>query len=306
MDNLPPIPSLIAFDAVYRTGSMTKAAALLGRPHGVINKQLDQLHDHAGVTFFEKSGAGLKLTAEGQAFAQVVADSLDNLRKAYQTLCGDDGSKRITLQVCSACALPWAADMVKRFNSDHPNIEIHIQTVANGADPKKADLIVSWDRLTRPEAVCSDAISLGDVHIGPVLSPDYAHVFQGNILTSATRISRKGAEQAWSAWSDKSGIVMNSDNEAVFDHSVSLLAEAEEAKGVALAPKFLIERELKEASLIAPAGFIVVREGLLVLPSPDRPRPSDHVIVFLDWLEIHGRLGDDGFMAEITEQPMWG
>lgn len=308
MDNLPPLTSLIAFDAVYRTGSMTKAASLLGRPLGAINKQLDQLQNHAGVAFFEKSGAGLQLTPEGQTFAQVVVDSLEDLRKAYQTLCGDDGSRKITLKVSPTFAMLWAAPVVARFAIDHPDIDVQIQSLTHDTitDDHGVDLVFSWDRLTSSEAEHPNAISLGDVHIGPVLSPDYAHAFDDGILSFQTRISRKGAEQAWAAWSEKSGIVIKSEKEAVYDLSVCPYAEAEQALGVTLAPKFLIERALKEGTLIAPAGFVVFREGLLVRPSSERPRPSDHVMEFLDWLEINGRLGDDGLMADNIEQPMWG
>lgn len=309
MDNLPPLASLIAFDAVNRTGSVTKAASMLGRSHSAISKQLHLLQDHAGVTIFEKSGAGIKLTLEGRAFAQVVSDSLEDMRKAYQTLCGDDGTQRITIKVSSTFARLWAVPTVARFNIDHPEIEVQIKltSVEHGStNDGGVDLVLSWDRLTSPANAQSDAISLGDVHIGPVLSPVYDHDFDGSRLTFHTRISRRGLEQAWAKWSELSGIDIQSSHETVYDLSALSFEAAERAMGVTLAPKFLIERELKEGSLIAPAGFVMFPEGLLVRPSSERPRPSKQAIVFLDWLEENGRLGDDGFLAPTIVEPLWG
>ncbi len=309
MDNLPPLASLIAFDAVYRTGSVTKAASMLGRTHSAISKQLHQLQDHAGVTIFQKRGAGIELTPEGRAFAQVVSDSLEDMRKGYHRLCGDDGSRRITIKVSSTFARLWAVPTVARFNIDHPEIEVQIKlsTVEHAGDSDGGvDLVLSWDRLTSPATDHPDAITLGDVHIGPVLSPTYDHTFDGGCLSFQTRISRRGLEQAWSKWSELSGIDIESSHETVYDLSALSYEAAERALGVALAPKFLIEREMKEGSLIAPAGFVLFREGLLVRPSSERPRPSKQAIVFLDWLEEHGRLGDDGFLAPAIDEPLWG
>ncbi|WP_114009889.1 LysR family transcriptional regulator [Cohaesibacter intestini] len=309
MDNLPPLASLIAFDAVYRTGSVTKAASMLGRTHSAISKQLHQLQDHAGVTMFEKSGAGIQLTPDGRAFAQVVSNSLEDMRKAYHKLCGDDGAQRITIKVSSTFARLWAVPTVARFNIDHPEIEVQIKltTVENASNGDGGvDLVLSWDRLTSPLAEHPNAISLGDVHIGPVLSPVYDHAYDGGSLRFQTRISRRGFEQAWGKWSELSGIDIVSSHETIYDLSALSYEAAERAMGVTLAPKFLIERELKEGSLIAPAGFVLFREGLLVRPSRERPRPSKHAIVFLDWLEENGRLGDDGFLAPTIVEPLWG
>ena len=44
--------------------------------------------------------------------------------------------------------------------------------------------------------------------------------------------------------------------------------------GAALAPSFLIERELKSGRLIAPVGFLVFKEGLIVYPPRENPIPG--------------------------------
>ena len=309
MDNLPPLASLIAFDAVFRTGSVTKAAALLGRTHSAISKQLHLLQDHSGVTIFEKSGSGIKLTSEGRAFAHIVTSSLDDMRKAYQKLCGDDGSNILTIKVSSTFARLWAVPTVARFNIDHPEIEVQIKLTSVEREDKSScdvDLVLSWDRLTSPMAEHPNAITLGDVYIGPVLSPAYNHDFDHHTLSFQTRISRRGVEHAWEKWSQLSGIAIQFEQESTYDLSALCFEASERAMGVSLAPKLLIERELKEGTLVAPAGYVLFREGLLVRPSTERPKPSKNALVFLDWVSENGRLGDDGFLAATLIEPLWG
>ena len=308
MDSLPPLASLIAFDAVYRTGSVTKAAALLGRTHSAISKQLHQLQNHAGVTIFEKSGSGIKLTEEGRAFALAVAESLQSMRKAYEALCDGDHHK-VIIKVSSTFARLWAVPTVARFNLDHPDIEIQINlTLSQSSDEldREVDLVISWDCLTRPMIDHPSGITLGDLHIGPVLSPGYPHKLEGDILSFDTRINRRGFEMAWARWSDLSGISVHSNNEVIYDLSALSYEAAERALGVAIAPSFLIERELSSGSLMAPAGFLTFEEGLYVRPSTERPKPNKSAQIFMNWLEVNGRLGDDGFLTPSLIEPTWG
>jgi LysR family glycine cleavage system transcriptional activator len=58
MRKLPPLVSLRAFEAIARTGSVTRAAEELCRTHGAISRHLRLLSEHAGVELFEKDGTG--------------------------------------------------------------------------------------------------------------------------------------------------------------------------------------------------------------------------------------------------------
>ena len=309
MELLPPLASLIAFDAVYRTGSVTKAASLLGRTHSAISKQLHQLQDHAGVTVFEKSGSGIKLTPEGRAFALVVNASLEDMRQAYAKLRPAEDDKKISIKVSSTFARLWAVPTVARFNLKHPDIEVQISlTIAHTPHEMDGtvDLVLSWDRLTSPMIGQTDAITLGDVHIGPVLSPAYAYTLDDNVLAFETKIDRRGFEDSWEQWTALTGIEIKCEKALVYDLSALRFEAAERAMGVTLAPKFLIEREMRDGSLMAPVGFYKFEEGLIVRPSTERPNPSKNAQIFLDWLEVHGRLGDDGFLAPNIVEPVWG
>ena len=309
MPSLPPLTSLLALDALYRTGSVTGAAAHLGRTHGAVSKQLHQLQDHAGQPLFEKRGSGIELTAEGRAFALVVADKLEDLRKAYGVLQSQSGPRRVSIKVSSTFARIWAIPIVARFNLDHPDIEIQISlTIPQNSHEQDGavDLVLSWDRLTSPMVAHPNATTLGDVHIGPVLSPTVSHQLDSQAFAFKTRINRRGSEDGWLRWSELTGIALSYDQEISFELAGLAFEAAERGMGVALAPKFLIEKELKSGTLLAPAGFYCFREGLIVRPSSERPTPSRHAQIFLDWLSEHGRLADDGYLAASVLDPVWG
>jgi DNA-binding transcriptional LysR family regulator len=155
-----------------------------------------------------------------------------------------------------------------------------------------------------PADVHADAISLGDVHIGPVLSPGCYYRCTDTELSVQTVIRRRGSEAAWERWSELSGIRIHHEREITYDLSSLAFEAAERGMGVALAAKFLIEQELKRETLVAPLGFLVFREGLYVHPSAEKPKLSPQTRIFFDWLSANARLGEDGFMvSDIAPMP---
>ncbi|MDE1995687.1 MAG: LysR family transcriptional regulator, partial [Rhizobiaceae bacterium] len=83
---------------------MTAAAAILGRTHSAVSKQLHQLQDHAGTELFRKRGTGIELTPAGKAFAKVVANAFDDLRGGYAALAGTGDRAAVTISVSATFA----------------------------------------------------------------------------------------------------------------------------------------------------------------------------------------------------------
>jgi DNA-binding transcriptional LysR family regulator len=299
MDQLPPLVSLLSLDAVFRTGSVSAAAALLGRTHSAVSKQLHQLQDHAGITLFAKQGTGIVLTPAGKEFAKVVANALDDLRAGYAALHGTGEQEPVTIAVSATFARAWALPMISRFNADHPNVDVLLRLV--GPLPVEeeeggADIVLSWNRLRSPMSTSPFTVPLGDVHIGPVISPAHPHALKDRILSCGARIHRHHTEPMWDAWSRISGIRVEAAKEISFENSSLVFQAARMGMGLAIAPRFLIEDELESGDLVAPAGFLVFRDGFYARPYDRQGRLSPSAKLFLDWLAVHGRLTDEGLL----------
>ena len=240
MDKLPPLTTLTALDAFYRAGSVTGAAKLLGRTHSAVSKQLHQLQDHAGVELFRKSGLHLELSRAGQKFAQDVTRNMADLRQAYTRLTAENDEKTVKLAVSSTFAKQWAIPTIARFNNDHPDVEVMIRIVGPQGSRSledSVDIVLSWDRLLSPAVEHPMAASLGDVHIGIVLSPNYQHKTTEKQLQVQTLIHRRGNEAAWGNWSDLTGIQVSHERAIKFDFLSLVFEAAESQMGAAIAPK---------------------------------------------------------------------
>ncbi|MBP1850268.1 LysR family transcriptional regulator [Rhizobium halophytocola] len=295
MDRLPPLASLLAFEAVVETGSVTAAAIRLGRTHGAVSKQIHQLQAHAGVELFSKRGTGIVLTLEGRKFGRTVAQAFADLREGYRHLAGSDAARPVTIAVSASFARVWAIPTISRFNKDHPDIDVLIRLIgprgSRELDPPP-DLVMSWDRLLAPRRVDPYAISLGDVHMGPVVAPGHRFTFDGKMLSCGTRIDRREAEIVWDNWQKMSGIRLRAEKEIAYEHFYLAFEAARLGMGVAIAPRFLIEEELASGALLAPAGFLTFRDGFYVRPHEHlQDRLPRNAAVFLEWLKLHARTG---------------
>ena len=155
-------------------------------------------------------------------------------------------------------------------------------------------------RTTAPR-VTAFTVSLGDVHMGPVVSPSHPHMFADGILSFAIRIDRRGAEIVWANWSRISGIAVDWKKATTYDHSYLAFEAARMGMGAAIAPRFLIEEELASGALVAPAGFLVFKEGFYVRPyDTRRGKLTKNARIFLNWLESNARLTPEGRPAFLS------
>lgn len=220
------------------------------------------------------------------------------MRRVYADVTGG-GRTSVTVAASSTFARQWMIPTIARFNSDFPDIDILIRLTGPHGSRRlegPVDLVISWDRLMSPTVEHPEARSLGDVHIGLVVAPTYPREITASSIRVQTIIHRRDGESAWKRWAQMAGLDIVREREITFDLSSLAFEAAERGMGATLAPKFLIERELKAGSLVAPAGFIPFQDGLLVRPSNERPKMSKPTQVFLNWLLDNARLGPDGFV----------
>ncbi|SIQ54012.1 transcriptional regulator, LysR family [Rhizobium sp. RU35A] len=306
MDKLPPLTSLSALEAFFRTGSVGGAAEMLGRTHSAVSKQLHQLQDHSGTELFVKRGLQLELTSDGRLLAETVARSMDEMRRTYTAVTGG-GRASVTVAASSTFARQWMIPTIARFNVEYPDIDVLIRVVGPQGSRRTegpVDLVISWDRLKHLDVEHPLAVSLGDVHIGVVLAPTYPFEMTATTLRIQTILQRREAENSWEHWSRLADITVIRQRELTFDLSSLAFEAAERGMGATIAPKFLIEKELKSGSLIAPAGFLTFRDGLLVYPATERPKLSKPARLLRDWLVAHAQLDADGFIADPVT-PQW-
>ncbi|WP_436790051.1 LysR family transcriptional regulator [Yinghuangia sp. YIM S10712] len=125
---------LKALITVAEVGSVTRAAELLDLVQPAVTRQIRTLEDELGVTLFERSRQGMRLTEAGEIMvdrARLVLDDLRHALMAVQQPPGQTtGTVNIGLPESTADLLgPPVAATIRR---DHPGVRLCLSTASSG------------------------------------------------------------------------------------------------------------------------------------------------------------------------------
>lgn len=104
---LPPMNALRAFEAVSRHGSVSKAAEDLCVSQGAVSQQLRNLEDYFGKELFLRSANSFNLTEEGEEFAAVVQQSLEQVAAAASKIVREKSQHTLRISATSTITAKW-------------------------------------------------------------------------------------------------------------------------------------------------------------------------------------------------------
>ena len=144
---LPPVSSLIAFEAAARHLSFKKAAQELNITQSAISQRIQALEAHFGLPLFHRLARRVDLTPEGRELAPRPRTLLDQL----EDLCDRSGGlASSTLTVCADASFcsKWLMPRIGAFSERWPDLKLQIVTTTDPAivaasDP---DVFLSWGR----------------------------------------------------------------------------------------------------------------------------------------------------------------
>lgn len=124
---------------VAEEGSFRRAAARLGVNSSTISKAVRRLEDRVGVSLFERHCGGCRLTTAGASFSRGVRRVLQDLRWVVTTASESGRGDRGTLGigVFESLSSGFARNLVERFSSSHPQVELRFVEGARGSHIRK-------------------------------------------------------------------------------------------------------------------------------------------------------------------------
>ncbi len=112
--------------AVAESGSFRKAGQLFGVGQSAVTRRIRKLEDALGVSMFERSPAGARLTAAGWNFAtrsrQLVKQFLNAVRAAQSA--GTARNGRLRMGLTASLSRGDLREVVARFQTQHADVEL--------------------------------------------------------------------------------------------------------------------------------------------------------------------------------------
>lgn len=258
----PPLPSLNAlraFDAAAREMSITRAAERLHVTHGAVSRQIHQLEAQLGVALFQRAGRGIELTDSGRRLYHTTRESFSRLEQACDQLRRAAAGAPLVLSCSGSFLARWFIPRLDRLKQECPGLELHL-TASEEEQPPGPGVDAALRFATPPWPADQRVIELAPERIGPVLHPKWvapapapapASLLQLPLLQTLSR------PQAWPLWCQAHHLAVTELRiEQSFEHLNYMLEAALVGLGVAIAPEYLVEEDLRTGRLVAPWGFI--------------------------------------------------
>lgn len=282
--DLPPLSTVRSFESTARHGSATRAAAELHVTPGAISQQLRKLEDFVGQRLFERQARGLVLTEAGRVLLAGCQEALAALQRATAQL---RHQRQVLLVSCTPVfAAQWLVPRLQDFLQSAPEVDVHVSTTARLVD-LAAEGVHFAVRHGLGRYAGLQAQRLLDDDLQPVCSPQWVAPRQAVQATDITAagLLHDGQRDDWQLWARAARFgPLDTSQGIVFVDSNAAIEAALAGRGVALARRSLVHRELAEGRLLAVpvpplvtplAYYLVYREPTLAQPAARR---------FHDWL----------------------
>lgn len=293
--------ALRAFEAVARTGSLTKAAEGLHLTHGAISHQLKGLEEDLGVRLTERAGRGIRLTDEGARFATRVRVALSELAEAVREVTEHNNPRQFRVSVMPSFAARWLLPRIGRFFAAHPDIDL---------DVRATSLLVDFRRDDAEAGIRYGGGSYVGVVSEHLMDDVYFPVCSGKIDGALPKrpsdLSRylllRSDAQVWQTWFRAAGLDWPEPTRGpIFNDDSHLMQAAIEGQGVALARSSLIGNDIVNGVLVRLFDIEVPSPWRYYLVYPPNLAQSPKLAVFRQWL--HDEIERDAQMPQNLGSP---
>jgi LysR family glycine cleavage system transcriptional activator len=254
---LPPFAPLVAFDAVARHRSFTRAAEELGVTQSAVSHRIRQLETFYGTTLLRRLNPGVELSAEGSLLRAELAMLLDTMAGLEPRLRRRASRQTVRLGSGPAFAAWWLVRRLPSFQSAHPDIHVEFEPIQAEQDATSSvDLRIVWTSLAEARPSSTQA-PLFQERVVPVCAPRLLP--EGKPLANPADLIelpliRKGSdpvgEWSWEFWFKTLGVNQAVSRGPVLRDIGLCLTFAVEGGGVALGRSLLIADAVADGRLV--------------------------------------------------------
>jgi LysR family transcriptional regulator, glycine cleavage system transcriptional activator len=262
MRRLPPFAELVAFEAVARHQSFTRAASELCITQSAVSHRVRRLEKHFGTTLIQRLNPGVRLTDAGEALLADLVQLLNGLEEL-----GARRERRLRVAAAGAMCNWWLTRRLPAFMKVRPGLSIELVPIDNVSTPiPHVDVRILWlddrekgTRSTQTQLATEQMLPV----CAPQLLPDRRLPVAASALPAMPLLHKasQGAshgtgEWSWSVWFDHLGLgrYKRRGGELRFTDPGLLLGAAVDGAGVALGRSLLVHDALADGRLVIPIG----------------------------------------------------
>ncbi len=287
---LPPVNSLVAFEASARHLSFTKASKELLISREAVSRQIRILENYLGLKLFNRLYRALELTKEGEKFKSVVCESLENIALATGSIENLKHTTKIAITGTIAITSFWLTPRLPKFHDKFPDLEIRVH-VSDALPDMIAEGIDIGFRYGHGNWPGYKSTYLFDVEAFPICSPEYLKnagpLNSPSDLMNHTLLHLHGhhADENWSWWMSEFDLELPTTIRSFgFDSYASVIQAALDGQGIFLGFSQILDNMIGKGLLVRPIEHACMTSFSVYLIVPNGKTLTPNVKKFADWI----------------------
>tara|TARA_R110002124_G_scaffold233631_1_gene398993 strand:- start:2275 stop:3174 length:900 start_codon:yes stop_codon:yes gene_type:complete len=291
--SLPPISALNSFVAAARYGSFSRAGEQIGLTQSAISRQIALLEDWLQTGLFDRHGRRVVLNSAGRAYLDQVRPALDRIREATEQVVNRTGGRELNIATLPSFGMRWLAPRLPDLTARFPDLMVNFATRSFSFDLRGEgfDAAIHFGQPDWPDA---SHLSLFHEQVVAVCSPDWlaANPLAGpEDLIGKPLLFQASRRSAWSRWFASQGLKdIPTLKGPLFEQFLMLAQAAASGAGAALIPRFLIEPELAQGTLVIPFDHMLESEDAYYLVRRSDWQSNAAMRKFSEWIAEQVRI----------------
>ncbi len=286
--SLPPLTTLIGFEAAARLQSFSRAAEELHITQSAISHQVRVLEDHLGQPLFRRIGRRIELVDAGRDFLITAQSALEELRHGVRRLNAYSKPGSVIILMPAALATGWFLPRLSELRVSHPWIDPWVHTSGETHVPEEAEIdIVLGPKPWADQGARS--VMLGKDLLFPLCAPDLASGLPGQpdrTRLDAAPLLHDESLNDWQSWFSQVGSTRTEFARGFnFSDTGQMLQAAILGHGVCLATERQADQLLKDRRLVHASPVTLDRAEPLYMSCWKRNFSRPPVKALWDWLQ---------------------
>ncbi len=289
---LPPLATLVPFEAAFRRRNFTRAAEELHLSQGSVSRRIRELEADLGVSLFERHRYDVTPTADAELLAAAVRLSFHELSStadAIRRRAAGTNSFTIFSDVSLSSAL--IAPILGSYQRLFPDLKIRLLASFEPIESTREDFDIGLQYgRGRPSTFAVETIA--EEAVFPVCSPSFAARLPASVaaadLAGLSLLDVDYDDPSWVDWQRFLAFV----GVDVTDHERAMeftsyqvcLDVAERGEGVALGWERSVKPRLDAGTLVRIPGLTMPNAGVIAAYLPNRTVSNPHTTGFLELL----------------------
>lgn len=278
------------FSVASQTLSYTKAAEQLHVSQAAVSQQIRLLEEYLGVPLFYRHGREMRLTRQGQQLAEHLNQAFDHIQKGLNSVKLEPLEGILEVSGLQSFVSLWLMSRLWRFSDLHQDITVKLFSSDEREDIHSGKIDVIIDNKTPDDKEDIIQQRLLSSEVIPICSPlleSRISFHHASDLLKCWMIQVDDPAYQWKVWFAEQSICPIRSKSILWAEVNSWymgISAVKAGHGVFLCPRFLVEEELQDGTLVeAFPKAVNQRIEFYATYAKSSPRKA-RIEAFVDWI----------------------